>query len=123
MPCHAIAAVTLPCQARPMQLRLADIRKRRGLTQEELAERAGMHRSTIARLEVDLLGWTHQTIHSLADALECEEWELFGYTRPPDARLSEETKEALQLLEELPPAVRGLALGQLRLLHAQMKRG
>jgi DNA-binding XRE family transcriptional regulator len=50
------------------QLRL--FRSQRGLTQEELAARAGVNRVTIARFEAGERLPRHQTLVALADALE-----------------------------------------------------
>ncbi|MDP3940593.1 MAG: helix-turn-helix transcriptional regulator [Deltaproteobacteria bacterium] len=100
-----------------MRLRLAEARKRRGLTQEQLAERAGMHRSTIARMEISNIGWTHQTIDVLADALQCPTYELFGYHHPPEATLDAETLEAITILEGLNPDARREALDHIKVVQ------
>lgn len=65
----ARSVVTLP-ELRRQRLRAA-------LTQQQLAERAGVLRATIARLEHG--GDTRlTTVRKLADALKCEPHELLG---------------------------------------------
>lgn len=53
--------------------RLTDLRTQRGLTQQQLADKSGVHRVAIARLESGarpITGITLATAIALADALE-----------------------------------------------------
>ena len=52
--------------------RIAALRKSAGLTQAELAERAGLQRSHIVRLEQGCYGATIDVLTAIADALECK---------------------------------------------------
>ena len=56
--------------------RLRELRRRRVLTLEELAERAGVGRNTIWRLEHGVMGAQPRTIRKLAKALNIEPEEL-----------------------------------------------
>jgi transcriptional regulator with XRE-family HTH domain len=56
--------------------RLRDLRRRRVLTLEELAEKAGVGRNTVWRLEHGLMGAQPRTIRKLAKALDVEPEEL-----------------------------------------------
>jgi transcriptional regulator with XRE-family HTH domain len=56
--------------------RLRELRRRRVLTLEELAEKAGVGRNTIWRLEHGLMGAQPRTIRKLAKALDVEPEEL-----------------------------------------------
>jgi transcriptional regulator with XRE-family HTH domain len=56
--------------------RLRELRYRRVLTLEELAERAGVGRNTIWRLEHGVMGAQPRTIRKLARALNVEPEEL-----------------------------------------------
>lgn len=56
--------------------KLKELRKRRVLTMEELAERAGVGRNTIWRLEHGVMGAQPRTIRKLARALGVEPEEL-----------------------------------------------
>jgi transcriptional regulator with XRE-family HTH domain len=56
--------------------RLRELRRRRVLTLEELAEKAGVGRNTIWRLEHGVMGAQPRTIRKLAKALEVEPEEL-----------------------------------------------
>jgi transcriptional regulator with XRE-family HTH domain len=56
--------------------KLRELRRRRVLTLEELAEKAGVGRNTIWRLEHGVMGAQPRTIRKLAKALEVEPEEL-----------------------------------------------
>ena len=56
--------------------RLRDLRKRRLLTQEQLAERSGVGIATIVRVERNQVEPRGSTIRKLADALDVEPEEL-----------------------------------------------
>jgi len=56
--------------------KLKELRRRRVLTMEELAERAGVGRGTIWRLEHGVMGAQPRTIRKLAKALGVEPEEL-----------------------------------------------
>ena len=56
--------------------RLRELRRRRVLTLEELAEKAGVGRNTVWRLEHGLMGAQPRTIRKLARALDVEPEEM-----------------------------------------------
>ena len=56
--------------------RLRELRRRRVLTLEELAQKAGVGRNTIWRLEHGVMGAQPRTIRKLAKALDVEPEEL-----------------------------------------------
>ena len=56
--------------------RLRELRRRRVLTLEELAQKAGVGRNTIWRLEHGVMGAQPRTIRKLAKALNVEPEEL-----------------------------------------------
>jgi HTH-type transcriptional regulator, competence development regulator len=56
--------------------RLRELRRRRVLTLEELAQEAGVGRNTVWRLEHGLMGAQPRTIRKLAKALDVEPEEL-----------------------------------------------
>jgi transcriptional regulator with XRE-family HTH domain len=58
--------------------KLREIRTRRLLTQDELAEKAGVSQSTIANIERDNAEPQFRTIRKLAKALDIEPTELLG---------------------------------------------
>ena len=51
-------------------------RKFRDLSQEELAERAGVKHSTVSRLENGVSAWVQDTMEGLAEVLDCSVQEL-----------------------------------------------
>lgn len=59
-----------------MAMKLKQLRKRRGLTQEKLAEKAGISRVYLARLETARQDPTLSTLEKLARALKVKITEL-----------------------------------------------
>jgi len=57
-------------------VKLKELRRRRVLTLEELAEKAGVGRNTIWRLEHGVMGAQPRTIRKLAKALDVEPEDL-----------------------------------------------
>jgi len=76
--------------------RLKELREDAGLTQEQLADRAGMHKLTVAKLEQGIREPTWATVIALTDALgvSCEalrqplerKHPVQGPGRPPKAK-------------------------------------
>lgn len=62
-------------------LNIAYYRKYCELTQEQLAEKAGVDYTTISKLETALVGASLDTIFALADALEIEPVKLFDFRK------------------------------------------
>jgi transcriptional regulator with XRE-family HTH domain len=58
--------------------RLRALRRQAGLSQEELADRAGLHRTYVSSVERGRRNISLATIHSLADALGIEARDFFG---------------------------------------------
>lgn len=57
-------------------LNIAYYRKLRDLTQEQLAEKAGIERSRVSKTEIAWTGTSLDTIFRIADALEVEPYKL-----------------------------------------------
>lgn len=57
---------------RTLGLNIAYHRKQQGLTQEQLAEKAGLERSRVSKTEIAWVGTSLDTIFKIADALEVE---------------------------------------------------
>ncbi len=53
-----------------MKLLLKEIREKKGITQDELAEKSGISRATISKLENEVTVFNSQTLSKLADALD-----------------------------------------------------
>ncbi len=62
---------------RTLGLNIAYYRKQRGLTQEQLAERAGIERSRVSKTEIAWVGTSLDVIFKIADALGIETYKLF----------------------------------------------
>lgn len=62
-----------------MELNIRDLRKQHNLTQEQLAEKAGLSRLTIINLETGKVdNVSGKTLKSLSDALGCTIDDLFS---------------------------------------------
>lgn len=61
---------------RVLGLNIAYYRKKCGLTQEQLAEKAGVERSRISKTEIAWTGTSLDTLYKIADALEVEPYKL-----------------------------------------------
>ncbi len=61
---------------RTLGLNIAYYRKLRGLTQEQLAEKAGIERSRVSKTEIAWVGTSLDMIFRIADALEVEPYKL-----------------------------------------------
>ena len=70
----------------PIDIRLRELRKAAGLTQEELAERAGIDQGDISRMESEVSGFTLGVLDRLCEALGCEVGDLI--VRKPSKRTS-----------------------------------
>ena len=57
--------------------KIMQIRKKKGVTQAELAERCETTQQTIAKIEKGLVDPKISTLHKIAEALECELSDLF----------------------------------------------
>jgi transcriptional regulator with XRE-family HTH domain len=65
--------------------RLREIRKREGLTQEELATKAGFHRTYAGNIERGLENPTIEAVAKLADVLDVPVRTLFEFDDADDA--------------------------------------
>jgi transcriptional regulator with XRE-family HTH domain len=69
-----------------IEKRLGQVIKRRreaaGLSQEEFAERAEVHRTYVSQLERGLKSPSVRVLVKMADALGCEAWEILRESRP-----------------------------------------
>lgn len=109
--------IALEDQRRDAGRRLAALRESRGLTQEELAHRAGISTKTVSRFENGRHDGRRQTVRSIAGALEVEEAAILGPPRAPlglDAGPSQ-LDQIQQTLRELGESVQKLAADNARL--------
>lgn len=60
--------------------RLRELREAHSLSQEALAERAGVHRNTVSDIERDQASATVRVLTKLADALDVQPHELLTHT-------------------------------------------
>jgi len=63
---------------RPTPNRIREVRKERGMTLEELGEKAGMHYTTVAKLEKSQRGLKLAYLAAIANALNVEPRDLLG---------------------------------------------
>lgn len=62
---------------RTLGLNIAYYRRKAHLTQEQLAEKAGLERSRISKTEIAWIGTSLDVVFKIADALEIEPYKLF----------------------------------------------
>lgn len=72
------------------------LRKEQGLTQEELAEKAGMDFSYIGRIERNQVSFSVQTVEKIISALQVTTAEFFEFLK-----LDDSTSEIFELLVEI----------------------
>ena len=58
-------------------LNIAYYRKKRGLSQEVLAEKVNIDRSSISRIEIAMTGTSLDSVFKIADVLQVEPYKLF----------------------------------------------
>lgn len=68
-------------------LRIKELRALKSITQEELAERCGMFRTYMSRIESGLANPTLTALYTLADALQVEVVDLFLPAKASPARV------------------------------------
>ncbi len=95
--------------------RIKELRKRAGLSQEQLAEQVGIDAKYLSRLEVGKRQPSLETLEHIADCLQIEMKELFDYshhdneTTTPEGiekALAGASREELRLVFKLIAAVR-----------------
>ena len=64
--------------AMPMSLRIAELRKERGLSQDDLASKSGISRSQLAQIETESRPANTLRLNAIAKALNVEAWQLFS---------------------------------------------
>jgi transcriptional regulator with XRE-family HTH domain len=68
---------------------IAEWRESRGLTQEALAERISMSRSTLSKIETSDSPYTQRTLEAIATALRCKPSDLLVPFRTPEQQSPE----------------------------------
>ncbi|MEK4510808.1 XRE family transcriptional regulator [Paenibacillus anaericanus] len=86
---------------RMIGLRVRDLRKKKGLSQEELGERAGVHFSYIGGVERAEKNISLLSLQKIASALEADIVELFQYEKLIGQGLMEKDKNLNDLVEYL----------------------
>lgn len=78
----------------------------RGLKQDQAAERMGISRNYLSELERGVKRFHEDTLHAMANAYDCEVWELLG--RDPSG--SDAQKRWTSIFDRIPADRRGIAL-------------
>lgn len=81
-----------------MKLRVRELREERGLTVQELADRAGLSKSYLSEIERGVKTVNARRLEQLASALRVRPTDLIA-----DKRLSADLEEHLALLAQLGP--------------------
>jgi transcriptional regulator with XRE-family HTH domain len=90
--------------------RVAEVRRERGLTQENLAERVGVELVTIHRIERGKVGAALERLASVAAALEVPIGTFFDGVPVPPSPWPEHEAAAAAAWRQIPEARRELAL-------------
>ena len=83
--------------------RIKEIRKSKGITQQELADKIGISQGHVARLESGASEMTISQISQFAKALGVEPWEILPMSMQPKINLKD--LELLKLLKSLTTPV------------------
>lgn len=92
--------------------KLRQAREAARLTQMDLANRTGMSQSWLSRAERGDVPMTLEALRLLAPAMGLEWYEVLGYTHPPDADLSDLTRDLVRLSLRLNAQAQRLLLTQ-----------
>lgn len=105
--------------------RIAELRRERGLNQDELAELATLSRISIARYETGKIEPGAKALGRIADALEVSTDVLLGRSdKPPDiapkteAPKTEEAQIISAGVDKMPPENRKIALNLLKTVYS-----
>ncbi len=101
---------------RPFGQRVQTLRKRQGLTQEELAQQIGKSVDTISNIERGFSSTRIETAVAIADALGTTLSDLFDFQAVPPAQ-----REARRLTNELLELIRPLDASTIEAITAQVE--
>ena len=91
--------------------RVAQARKERGWTQEQLAENVGIEPVTMSRWETGDRALSISTLSAISGCLEVSLGDLLDTERPvPQSELAPEEAELLRLFRSLPPSRQDIVL-------------
>lgn len=80
------------------------------LTQEAFGALVGLTDVSVRRMETDRQGFSSTTLEKIAVCTHRNWWEIFGYKRPPDEDLDDDTVAAIAIMVRLTPEGRKEAL-------------
>lgn len=102
--------------------KIRELRKERGLNQDQLAELASLNRVTVAKYESGRVEPGAQALSRIADALEVSTDVLLGRSEAPvesvRAPRTVESQFISEVVDHLPQAEREKALNMLRAVYA-----
>ena len=102
--------------------KIRELRKERGLNQDQLAELASLNRVTIAKYESGKVEPGAQALSRIADALEVSSDVLLGRSDEPKEIRGPHTQEARivsECVDKMPPGDREKALSILRAVYSE----
>ncbi len=76
-------------------LRIKELRKRKGLSQEEVAEKAETSPNYLSRMERGTENPTLDMLIKISEALKVEMWELFDFSHQENSKVLRETLKKL----------------------------
>lgn len=103
--------------------KIRELRKDRGLNQDQLAELASLNRVTVAKYESGRVEPGAQALSRIADALEVSTDVLLGRSDPPPEPVKTphtvESQFISEVVDRLPPAEREKALNMFKAVYAE----
>ena len=96
--------------------RIKELRERKKLTQEKLAEKVGLDLQTISRIETGYYFTSFENLEKLADALDVTIADLFnfGHVKPKEELLKEINTELANSSEKDVQRIHKLIFGDLK---------
>lgn len=103
--------------------KIRELRKERGLNQDQLAELASLNRVTVAKYESGRVEPGAQALSRIADALEVSTDVLLGRAEAPAETVrtpqTVESQFISEVVDRLPPAEREKALNMFKAVYAE----
>ena len=103
--------------------KIRELRKERGLNQDQLAELASLNRVTVAKYESGRVEPGAQALSRIADALEVSTDVLLGRAEMPEEPVKTphtvESQFISEVVDRLPPSEREKALNMFKAVYAE----
>ena len=108
--------MTKPSEEKPERGRIyiKEWRKYRGMTQEQLAEAAGMVVSNVSQLEQGRQGYSQEGLEAIANALQCGAGQLLSSSPSGDAERPDDTNAKAAVSSDICSSMAGIPKPEFR---------